>query len=129
MHTPESHFPSSDISSRNASQPPFQVVQSNEHGLVLESQRSFEIGSTIAMGFHVDCHSRHGKSRFISVEAMVVGSSPKVTRKGQLCMEVTLLFSEIDREDREVLLRASSLSRPSVTGEPKKRPQRLRYLN
>lgn len=109
MQPSDSHYPSSEFCSEIASRPPFQLLRVNEHGIVLESQRSFEIGTTIALGFHVNCDSRSGKSRFISVEAILVGSKPRVTRSGQLVQEITLLFSEIDRKDRDVLLNAPEL--------------------
>ncbi len=96
----------------------FQVLKTNEHGMVLESVRSFEVGSTVALGFHVDCGQRTVKSKFISVEAIVVGSIPSVSDQGMFVNEVTLMFSEIDREDRAVLLNAPEMTGTSLSGEP-----------
>ena len=114
MQPSDSYLPSSEFSPRNASRPPFQLVRVNEHGIVLESERNFDIGTTMALGFHVNVDSRSEKSRFISVEAILVESKPRVTRSGQLVQEITLLFSEIDRKDRETLLQAPELLEASI---------------
>ncbi|NNE92939.1 MAG: hypothetical protein HKN23_14945 [Verrucomicrobiales bacterium] len=97
---------SSDQWPRNASPPPFQVIGANEHGIVLESQREFEVGSSVAIGFHVESPDQSDKSQFISAESIVVDSRPAMKRGGAV-HQVTMLFSEIDCEDRNLLLQLS----------------------
>lgn len=106
MHPFDAHLSSSDQWPRNASSPPFQVVGANEHGIILESHRDYEIGASVAIGFHVD-RPEIRESRFISAESIVVDSRPSL-KKGELLHRVTMLFSDIKRDDREMLLALSS---------------------
>ena len=106
MHPFDAHLSPSDQWPRNTSSPPFQVIGTNEHGIILETYREYEIGASIAIGFHVD-RPETRKSHFISAESIVVDSRPSM-KQGELVHRVTMLFSEIKWDDRELLLALSS---------------------
>lgn len=101
------------------------IPRVNQHGMVLEMRHGFEVGSTIALGFHLqrieaDPLSGHaalsqgpsmeasaaqpGGSFFIGVEAIVIESKPGSCALGQPAYLVTVLFSQISRRDKEKLL-------------------------
>lgn len=103
--------------------------------MVLESQCGFEIGSTIALGFHLQYpgsfteqtaqHQQNPQDNtFISVEAIVVESKVGSGSTGQPVHLVTVLFSLISRSDREQLLRysdrycAQTQSKSSLAAHP-----------
>gem|GEM_PF-3120497 len=93
--------------------PLLQVVGLNEYGVVLESQRSFDVGSALTIGFHVESPLRKNSdkrrtSSFISAEAIVVESQYGTGRDGSSVFRVTLMFSDISSEDRSWLMRASA---------------------
>lgn len=89
--------------------PLLQVVSASENGVVVESQRDFEVGSSLTLGFHVTGLSeiRQRDSSFISADTVVVESLPVVNEAGRLVFRVSLLFADISREDRRLLLRIS----------------------
>lgn len=114
-----------DRESRASTCPLLNIPRIDEHGMVLESQCGFDVGSTIALGFHLQCapaasakagqcHVEAQHSTFISVEAIVVESKIGSSSAGQPVHLVTVLFSLISRKGREQLLRysASRCSRP-----------------
>lgn len=93
------------------------ISRIDEHGMVLEMLCGFEIGSTIAMGFHLPSDTPHlssdlsiqgqhemETSTFINVESIVVESKMGSGVTGQPAHLVTVLFSQISHGDREQLL-------------------------
>lgn len=101
------------------------IPRVNQHGMVLEMRHGFEVGSAIALGFHLqsidaDPFSGHatlgqgqsiqaspphpGGSYFIGVEAIVIESKLGSSALGQPAYLVTVLFSQISRRDKEKLL-------------------------
>jgi len=97
--------------------PLLNVIGASEFGVVLESERGFDIGSALTIGFHVDSRVQNGNndrnSSFISAESIVVESHPEVTTDGSLIYRVTLMFSEIASKDRNLLVRESEGGFPS----------------
>lgn len=97
------------LSSRSGPELPrcpfLKVVRTNEFGMVVESQRSFEIGEEMTIGFHVSGESA-GNS-FISAESLVVGSERQISDRGDFLHRVTLLFSNVASADRERLIALS----------------------
>ena len=80
-----------------------EVVGASEHGMVIETDRGFDVGSSVELGFQLDnSPSRHGA--FVSAQTLVVESRPQVSERGSLVHRVTLLFSEISRRDHDILL-------------------------
>lgn len=109
--------------------PLLNIPRIDEHGMVLESQCGFEIGSTIALGFHLlntdsfteqtaQYQQNPQDKAFISVEAIVVESKIGSGSTGQPVHLVTILFSLISRKDREQLLRYSD----RYSGQPQPKP-------
>jgi len=111
--------------------PLLNIPRMDEHGMVLETRCGFEVGSTIALGFHLQCcddsiphkHASQGQhhdagSNFISVEAIVVESKIGSSSSGQPVHLVTILFSQITRKDIELLLRYSG----SHSNHPLRKP-------
>ncbi len=98
-------------SSQEQGCPLLNVIGASEYGVVLESQRGFDVGSALTIGFHVDSQiPDQGASRnssFISAESVVVESHPEVATDGSLVYRITLMFSEISTRDRSLLVRAS----------------------
>ncbi len=88
------------------------VVAVNEHGMVLESRSGFDVGAAISLGFHLD--SEDQRSQFVSAEGIVVESRCHLAANGKILNRVTLLFSEISREDRNILVRYSQESGASA---------------
>jgi len=126
QNTPQTDFLNSDSDGRSC--PLLNIPLVTEHGMVLETRCGFEIGSTIALGFHLQFdeihvptastiqeeadlpvkeHSGQEGSVFISVEVIVVESMIGTGTAGQPVYLVTVLFSQISRKDREQLLRYS----------------------
>jgi hypothetical protein len=77
------------------------VLAIREHGLVVEATRSFEVGSAMMLGCHVDRRGGAACSNFISAEVIVVESRQMLADGNRY--QVTVLFSEISCEDREIL--------------------------
>ncbi len=98
-------------SSQEQECPLLNVIGASEFGVVLESERAFDIGSALTIGFHVDSRIQKGNndrnSSFISAETIVVESLPEVATDGNPIYRVTLMFSEIASKDRSLLVRAS----------------------
>lgn len=96
--------------------PLLNVIGASEYGVVLESQRGFDVGSALTIGFHVDSQmpdqGSGRNSSFISAESVVVESHPEVANDGSLVYRVTLMFSEISARDRGLLVRASECGFP-----------------
>ena len=100
------------------------VLGANEHGLVMESRCGFEVGATVSLGFHLHLLDGNASnspadvshSAFVSAETLVVESSCQLSESGELVHRVTMLFSEISRKDRDLLMRYSeqSISRQHV---------------
>ena len=101
------------------------VLAIREQGLVVESARAFEVGAAMVLGCHVDRRGVEGGGEFISAEVIVVESREMAAAKNR--HQVTVLFSEISSEDREILLalpnadgirlsRSQSRSSSRVTG-------------
>jgi len=94
------------------SSPVIRITQVTEQGVIFESRESFEIGSWMELGFHIQhpqasdsSFGRLGESEFISTEGMVVGSSFCASADGLPVHEVTLLFGDMSAEDKDKLLR------------------------
>lgn len=92
------------------------VMAVNERGMVVESRRDFEVGAAMIVGCHVEVKAGAcgTASAFVSAEVIVVESRPlavgtgsRSTNEGRF--QVTLLFSEISREDRELLVNLSDI--------------------
>ena len=96
-----------------------QVVGASEYGVVLQSQRGFDVGSALNIGFHVSSDSGKSSrsSSFISAETIVVESHPEVAADGRLVYRVTVLFSNISSKDRSLLVKASEGFRSSNQGQ------------
>ena len=111
---PESPISSDDSLEETDHQCPLRrVLAVNEHGIVVESQRGFEVGSAMVIGCHVEgkTSSARAAGSFVSAETIVVESLP-LTGRGQepeRHFQVTFLFSEISREDREMLVNLSDV--------------------
>jgi len=114
-NTPKPDSP--DSGSAAPSCPLLNIPRIDEHGMVLETLCGFEIGSTIALGFHLQGDDSHPPteqtipgqheleaSTFINVETIVVESKMGSGVTGQPAYFVTVLFSQISRADREQLL-------------------------
>ena len=86
--------------------PLIRVERANEHGIVIQSRRSLEVGSAFALGIHVHIPEAR-QTEFVSAETIIVESSPRLNRLGDLVYSVTMLFSEITRDDRELLVLVS----------------------
>lgn len=82
--------------------PVLKILRTNEIGMVVESNRSFDIGHEMTIGFHVS-------NEFISAESLVVGSERQMSGRGDFRHRVTLLFSNVDAADRERLMALSNL--------------------
>jgi len=119
MHWSEEK-PIESLTSRSAANggscPFLNVVAASENGVVVESQRGFDIGSMIAIGFHVTGDSSRNSS-FISADSMVVDSHPGVSRSGSPVFRITLMFSNISAEDRSLLVKLSESQ--AVVEKPK----------
>jgi len=100
------------LSSRSSSTlpecPVLKVLRANKYGLVVESNRSFDIGEEITIGFHVS--NINDPSHFISAESLVVESRRILSIRGEFCHRVTLLFSDIAPEDQDLLIKLSKTS-------------------
>lgn len=117
-NTPKLDLRSSD--SPTPSCPLLGIPRVNHHGMVLEMRYGFEVGSTIALGFHlqsIDATSLSGQgqsmkasppqpggSYFIGFEAIVIESKPGSGAVGQPVYLVTVLFSQISQRDKKRLL-------------------------
>ena len=89
--------------------PVLKVIRAHEFGLVVESNRPFDVGEAITIGFHVP--GSDGRSTFISAESLVVESRRSWShRRGDYEHRVTLLFSKINDEDRASLMSLSQSS-------------------
>ena len=110
----------SKFSIRNQSLPscPIQnVIRANEFGMIIESDRSFEVGEVMSIGFHLPSGRRDGQ--FIVAEALVVESEKLRLVQDRDAFRVTVLFSEISHEDRSRLIevtRSSKASQSPVIG-------------
>jgi len=89
------------------------VLAVNEHGIVVESQRGFEVGSAMVLGCHVEVSASASRpaGAFVSAETIVVESCPLKAggRSEEERFQVTFLFGEISREDREMLVNLSDV--------------------
>ena len=86
--------------------PVLKVIRAHEFGLVVESNRPFDVGEAITIGFHVPRDG--GASSFLSAESLVVESRRSWShRRGDYEHRVTLLFSKINEEDRASLMSLS----------------------
>lgn len=83
--------------------PLIKVQGANEHGIIVQSRRSFEVGSAFALGIHVQIPECR-QTEFVSAETIIVESTPRLNRRGDLVYQVTMLFSEITRDDRDLLV-------------------------
>lgn len=92
------------------------VLSASENGVVVESQRAFDVGAAVTIGFHV-VQSAGRSSSFISAESIVVDSQPEVSRKGEVVFRVTLMFSDISPEDRHLLMQISPVRTASRAPE------------
>ena len=86
--------------------PVLNVIRAHECGLVVESNRSFDVGEAVTLGFHVpNSESPDDRGCFISAESLVVESRRSWSRsRGDFRHRVTLLFSKIAAEDRDRLI-------------------------
>jgi hypothetical protein len=89
-------------SSESARCPLIRVIGASQNGLIALSSRELEVGSTFAVGLHVNLPDS-GQSEFISAESTVVACQPEPTRDGQRIHRVALLFSDLSWSDRELL--------------------------
>lgn len=92
--------------------PLVKVLRTSEYGLVVESNRSFDIGEEMTIGFHVS--SPEEGSSFISADSLVVGSERHLSDRGDFRHQITLLFSSIASGDRAQLMEMVE-SMPKVT--------------
>lgn len=96
-----------------------EVLGANEHGMIIETDRGFDVGSSVELGFQLgNSPSRRGE--FVSAETIVVESRPQVSERGSLVHRVTLLFSAISRHDHDILLdysRARQMERNVIPKE------------
>ena len=60
----------------------------------------------MALGIHVQIPESR-QTEFVSAETMVVESKPRLSTRGDLVYQVTMIFSEISRADRDLLLLVS----------------------
>ena len=110
----------SNFSIRNQSLPscPIQnVIRANEFGMVIESDRSFDVGEAMSIGFHVPDGRRDGQ--FIMAEALVVESQKLRLIQDRDAFRVTILFSQISHEDRTRLIemtRSKKATSPPILG-------------
>lgn len=93
------------------SSPVLGILQVNDQGVVIESRESFEIGSTIELGFHVQYHAGVDPTRneFITGEGIVVGCKLCASEDGSPVHEVTLMFSSMSARDCRALRRFKRL--------------------
>lgn len=94
------------IASGSSRCPLINVTRANEHGIVVQSRRSLEVGSAFALGIHVQIPECQ-QTEFVSAETIIVESTPRLNRHSDLVYQVTMLFSEISRDDRELLMLVS----------------------
>ncbi len=81
--------------------PVLRVLRANEFGLVIESNRAFDIGEAFTIGFHL---TQSRESTFVSAESLVVDSRIMACDRGEFRHRVTLLFVDIAPGDRARLL-------------------------
>lgn len=84
-----------------------QIIRANEFGIVIESNRDFEVGESISLGFHLSSAKSKRSSQFICAEALVVDSQKLLLAQDGRSFRVTLLFSDISHEDRAKLIKVS----------------------
>lgn len=82
--------------------PLIRVIGASQNGLIALSSRELEVGSTFAVGLHVNLPDS-GQSEFISAESMVVACQPEPVRRGAPVFRVALLFSDLSWSDRDLL--------------------------
>lgn len=93
-------------SHRNTSEkdrcPLIRVIGASQNGLIALSSRELEVGSTFAVGLHVNLPDSC-QSEFISAESIVVACQPEPSRSGTRAFRVALLFSDLSWSDRDLL--------------------------
>lgn len=82
--------------------PLIRVIGASQNGLIALSRSELEVGSTFAVGLHVNLPDS-GQSEFISAESIVVACQPEPVRLGGKVFRVALLFSDLSWSDRDLL--------------------------
>ena len=106
-----SHFTPEEGASSFSPCPLVSVIRANEFGMIVESNRAFEIGEAMNLGFHVSRWPGHENgSLFLSAESVVVDSQPLHCLNDER-FRVTLLYSKISARDRAVIILLSDQPR------------------
>lgn len=91
--------------------PLLSVIRANEFGMIVESNRAFEIGEAMNLGFHVSrCPGYDSDSCFLCAESVVVDSQPLHCFNDER-FRVTLLYSKISARDRAAIISLSDQPR------------------
>lgn len=80
-----------------------EVIRANEYGMIIESDRSFDVGETMSIGFHLPSDQPRSQ-QFIMAEALVVESQKLRMVTDREAFRVTVLFSQISHQDRSKLI-------------------------
>jgi len=117
LPTPESQMASDGTGGTTDRECPLRrVLAVNEHGMVVESSRGFDVGAAMVLGCHVEGET----AVFVSAETIVVESCPLMDGRGVIAdrFQVTVLFSEISWEDRDLLVNLSDVEGIQLASGP-----------
>ncbi|MEM7147155.1 MAG: hypothetical protein AAF591_18710 [Verrucomicrobiota bacterium] len=98
------------------------VLRVTDQGMVFESRRGFEVATFIDLGLHIPGVGREGSAEpsFLCVEGFVVESVASLTGRTDGSCRVTVLFSDLEAGDREML---RQLGRQLAEEEAMRRPE------
>ncbi|MEM8954540.1 MAG: hypothetical protein AAGD22_10355 [Verrucomicrobiota bacterium] len=101
--------------------PVVRVLRVTDQGMVFESRRGFEVATFIDLGLHIPSYGRGGSAEpsFLCLEGFVVESVASLTGRTEGSSQVTILFSDLEAGDRELLC---ELGRQLAEEEAMRRP-------
>ncbi len=120
----------SGVTGRDGSLSPVKkIISVNEHGLVFQSSKPFEICSELALGLHI-ARLRIPGTRFLNVSGFVVCCEPvqattavesgRGGNYGAGSYNVTIVFEHVGEEDRDLLRRICALDQSAPAANPRK---------
>jgi hypothetical protein len=105
--------------------PVVRILRVTDQGMVFESRRGFDVATFVDLGLHLPGEWRGGSAEpsFLCVEGFVVESVPSLTGRSETSCEVTVLFSDLEAESRDLLMglgrqlaAEAEASRPGLPG-------------
>ena len=99
--------PFSDFSFEEGPQSPVvRILRVTDQGMVFESRRGFEVATFIDLGLHLPAERTGGSAEpsFLCLEGFVVESVASLTGRSETACQVTVLFSDIEVADRDLLI-------------------------